>query len=208
MLAFDWSGKPLWQTALGPSAGKNRNGSGSNPSPATDGQSLFVYFKSGTLAVLDLDGKLRWKTNLQERFGKDTLYWDIGTSPVLTEKDVVMAVMHHGDSYLAAFDKLTGEMHWKVARNYQTPDRRRPQLRHADGHPAAGQGGAAGVGREAPDRARCGRWKGALVVRRLQSASKRNWLAVASPVIAGDVAVVPYGRGNALHGIRLGGRAT
>ena len=32
-LAFDWSGKPLWQTTFGPErAGKNRNGSGANPS--------------------------------------------------------------------------------------------------------------------------------------------------------------------------------
>jgi outer membrane protein assembly factor BamB len=32
-----------------------------------------------------------------------------------------------------------------------------------------------------------------------------NWVCVASPVIAGDIAVVPYGRGAELHGIKLGG---
>ena len=152
VLALDWSGKPLWQNTFGREReGKNRAGSGANPSPATDGHSLAVYFKSGTLAVLDLDGKLRWKTNLQERFGKDTLNWDIGTSPVLTEKDVVIAVMHHGNSYLAAFDKLTGELHWKVARDYQTPDRGRPQLCLAVGFPPPGQRGPAGLGRDPSD---------------------------------------------------------
>src|SRR3954470_23894543 len=44
VLAFDWAGKPLWQTAFGPEkAGRHRNGSGSNASPATDGKSVFVY---------------------------------------------------------------------------------------------------------------------------------------------------------------------
>ena len=63
-LAFDWSGKQLWQTAVGAeSPGKHRNGFGSNPSPVTDGQSLFVYFKSGTLAALEFDGKIRWQAN-------------------------------------------------------------------------------------------------------------------------------------------------
>src|SRR5688572_26750575 len=84
VLAFDWEGKALWQTPLGPeNPGKHRNGSGSNPSPATDGNGLFVYFKSGTLAALELNGKLRWQTNLVERYGRDTLFWDHGTSPVL-----------------------------------------------------------------------------------------------------------------------------
>src|SRR5688572_8482012 len=106
VLAFDWSGKPLWQTKLGPErAGKHRNGSGSNASPATDGKAVFVYFKSGALAALELDGKVRWQTNLVERFGPDTLYWDHGTSPVLTEKHVIMARMHNGGSRVAAFDK-------------------------------------------------------------------------------------------------------
>src|SRR5919109_490521 len=95
VLAFDWSGKPLWLTTLGPEqAGKHRNGSGSNPSPATDGKGIFVYFKSGNFAALELDGTVRWQTNLVERFGRDTLFWDHGTSPVLTEKWVIMAHMH------------------------------------------------------------------------------------------------------------------
>src|SRR5512133_2230049 len=48
LLAFDWSGKQLWQTRLGgENAGRHRNGSGSNPSPITDGTGVFVMFKSG-----------------------------------------------------------------------------------------------------------------------------------------------------------------
>ncbi len=82
VLAFDWSGEQLWRTTFGPEdPGKNRNGSGSNASPATDGQGVFVYFKSGTLAALELDGTVRWQTNLCERFGTDTLFGTMALRP-------------------------------------------------------------------------------------------------------------------------------
>lgn len=52
VLAFNWAGKPLWQTTFGlEQVGRHRNGSGSNPSPAADGSGLFAYFKSGTLVA-------------------------------------------------------------------------------------------------------------------------------------------------------------
>jgi outer membrane protein assembly factor BamB len=58
LLAFDWEGKLLWTTKFGAEdAGKHRNGSGCNASPVTDGEAVFVYFKSGTLAAVELDGR-------------------------------------------------------------------------------------------------------------------------------------------------------
>src|SRR6266568_1294763 len=86
-----WEGEQVWKKPFGKeNSGRHRNGSGSNASPATDGKAAFVYFKSGTFAALELDGKVRWQTNLVDRFGPDTLYWDHGTSPVLTGNYVVM----------------------------------------------------------------------------------------------------------------------
>ena len=35
---------------------------------------------------------------------------------------------------------------------------------------------------------------------------KKNWVVVGSQVVAGDVAIVPYGRGTHLAGIKLGGK--
>lgn len=206
VLALDFSGKFLWQTTIGPERpGKSNNGSGCNSSPATDFQHVFVYFKSGNLAGLDLSGKLLWKTNLQERFGKDTLYWDIGTSPVLTEKDVVVAVMHHGGSYLAAFDKLTGDLHWKVARDYQTPTEgdhsyATPILIHENGKEALLVWGAEHLSaHDAVDGSTI--WS----VGGFNPKHHNNWVCVASAVVSGEIAVVPYGRNTQLHGIKLGG---
>ena len=53
VLAFNLDGKLEWLRTFGPqSAGSHRNGSGSNPSAVTDGKSIFVRFKSGTVAGL------------------------------------------------------------------------------------------------------------------------------------------------------------
>jgi outer membrane protein assembly factor BamB len=206
VLAFDWDGKQLWQTALGAErAGKNAHGSGSNPSPVTDGHAIFVYFKSGDLAALDFEGKVLWRANLVERYGRDTLYWDYGSSPVQTEKDVVIARMHHGESYVAAFDKATGALHWKVARNYSTPiegdhSYATPILiRHEGREALLILGGEHLTAHDAADGSiiwSCGDFN---------PQAKSNWVPVGSPVVAGNVAVVPYARGMRLHGIRLGG---
>ncbi|MCE9608355.1 MAG: PQQ-binding-like beta-propeller repeat protein [Planctomycetia bacterium] len=210
VLCYGPDGKEKWRTLFDEEKpGKHRNGSGSNASPVADGKGIFIFFKSGTLAAVELDGKVRWKTNLVERFGPDTLFWDHGTSPVLTEKFVVMTRMHHGESWLAAFDKATGEMAWKVARNYTTPvecdhgyttplviqHQGKESLlvwgaEHLTIHDAADGRASWSCGNFNPD-------------------ANKLWPAIATPVIVGDMAVIAYGRNDRglprLYGIRLSG---
>ena len=195
VLAFDMKGTLLWQTPLGTErAGKHRNGSGSNASPATDGQSVFVYFKSGNLAALDFDGKIRWQTNLVEAFGPDTLYWDHGTSPVVTDKYVVMARMHHGESWLAGFDKTTGALRWKEARNYETPTENdhsyaTPIVVRRDGNESLLVWGGEHLTLHDPANGKV-LW----AAHGFNPSGGKNWPSVASPVVVGDVAVVVHGR--------------
>jgi outer membrane protein assembly factor BamB len=210
VLAFDWAGQRLWQTDLGvETPGRHRNGSGSNPSPVTDGQRLFVAFKSGNLAALDLDGKLLWQTDLAGKFGPVKLFWDFGTSPTVTEKFVIMARMHEGDSWLAAFDKQTGELRWKTARNYPTPREvdngyTTPLvIRHAGREALLTWGAQHLTAHDAADGKllwSCGGFN---------PDSTPLWPAVASPVVVGDMAIVCFGRADKgaprLHGIKLGG---
>jgi outer membrane protein assembly factor BamB len=213
VLAFDWAGKQIWQTTFGQeNAGKHRNGSGSNPSPATDGKSVFVYFKSGTFAALDFIGKIRWQTNLVQAFGPDTLYWDHGISPVLSEKYAIMVRMHNGESWVAAFDKSTGELRWKIPRNYETPVEgdhgySTPLLLHRNGKEVLLVWGGQHVtlhdvsnGKEL--------WT---FGDSFNPESKPNWPTVASMVVAGDIAIVPFGRADRgqprLHGIKLSERS-
>jgi len=212
VLSFDWSGKQLWQKQLGSEiAGKHQNGSGSNPSATTDGSAVFVFFKSGNFAALEFDGSVRWKTNLFERYGKDNRFWDFGTSPVLTKKDVVIAEMHDGESWLAAFDKVTGKVSWKIPRNFKTPVEGSQGystpivFSHKGMETLLVWGGHHLTAHDASDGKTiwsCGNFN---------PEGTRFWPTVASPVISGTgtVAVVPCGRADRrqprLHGIKLGG---
>jgi len=207
VLCYDTQGKELWRKLLGKERpGKNPHASGSNPSPVTDGKHIVAYFKSGTLACFTLDGQEKWKVNLQKKYGKDTLWWDLGTSPVLVGNRVIVAVVQAGDSYLAAFDINSGNVAWKTARQYQCPVEcdqtySTPQVAHVDDRDVLITWGADHLtGHDAATGKllwECGAFN---------PDGHGNWRTIASPTVAGDVAVVPFGRGKFLRGVRLGGQ--
>ena len=117
LLSLSKDGKTHWEKPFGKERpGKNAKASGSNSSPVTDGKNVYVYFKSGDLACVTQSGETVWDLNIQQKYGEDTLWWDLGTSPVLTEKAVVIAVMQTGPSFLVALDKSTGKELWKADR--------------------------------------------------------------------------------------------
>lgn len=211
-ICFDRTGKEVWRRELGAEKpGKHKKATGCNSSPLTDGTHVWVYYKSGELAALNLtDGAPVWKTNIQQQFGEDTLWWDLGTSPVLTSKAVVIAVMQTGPSYLAAFDRETGSLLWKqdrmldapeeAAQSYSTPvvvagsaDKGEPAemlvvlgADHVTAHDAA-------TGREI--------WR----VGGLNPTGHKYFRSIASPVVAGDLVIAPYARGETITAIRRGG---
>ena len=212
ILCIDRAGKECWRQQLGDiRPGKHKKATGCNSSPVTDGDHVWVYFKSGELACLSLtDGAIVWKTNLQEQFGEDTLWWDLGTSPVLTKQAVVVAVMQTGPSYLVAFDRETGAVLWKhdrmldapeeAAQSYSTPlvvagnaDWNEPTemlivlgADHVTAHDAID-------GREI--------WR----VGGLNPEGDKFFRSIASPVVAGEFVIAPYARGKTVTAIRRGG---
>lgn len=210
VLSYNLDGTERWRTVFSKeNAGKHRNGSGSNASPVTDGSGVFVYFKSGTFAAVELDGKVRWKTDLVQLYGKDTLFWDHGTSPVLTKKHVVMARMHQGESWLAAFDKVSGQLAWKVARNYTTPT----ECDHGYTTPLviqyAGKESILVWGAEHVTIHDSADGKVVWTCGDFNPEGNKLWPAIATPVIVDDTAIIAYGRNDRgiprLHGIRLTG---
>jgi len=205
VLSFSMSGEKNWQTKIGPERkGRHLNGSGSNPSVVTDGKNLYALFKSGNLACLNFDGKIIWKNDLSS-YGKDTLYWDFGTSPILTSKHLIVALMRKGNSWLLAFDPKTGAVAWEKERNYKTP----PECDHSYATPTLieHKGKEAilvwGAERLSAHSAKNGEmyW----VSTGFNPKQKKNWVVVGSQVVVGDIAIVPYGRGTHMKGVRMGG---
>ncbi len=207
VLCFNWSGDQLWAVQIGDeSAGKHRKGSGCNPSPVTDGERVYVYFKSGDFAALDFEGNIVWHHNLQEMFGEDTLWWDLGTSPIRTSQHVVVTCMHSGPSYLAAFDPASGDLVWKQDRNLGAPEEAAQSYStpvictgpndeetivvvgadHVTAHVAA-------TGEEL--------WR----IGDMNPEENHYFRSISSPVAEGDVVVAPYARGESVTAIRLGG---
>lgn len=202
------TGEILWRREVGQEKpGKHKKGSGCNPSPVTDGKHIFVYFKSGDFAALDLKGNIVWHKNLQKEYGEDTLWWDLGTSPVLTEKHVVITVMQSqpSPSYLAAFNKETGEVVWKVLRELGAPEEAAqsystPVVTHHEGQEILVTVGADFVTAHA---AADGKelWR----VGSLNPEQNKYFRSIASAAVVGDMVVAPYSRGEMLYGIKLGG---
>lgn len=207
VLCVSNSGKELWRAVLGAERpGKHKKGSGSNPSPVTDGEKIFVYYKSGEFAALDWDGKILWRQNLQTEYGEDTLWWDLGTSPVLTSKYVVIACMQSGPSYVAAFDKGTGKAVWKVDRTLNAPEEAAQSYSTPVVTTYQGQEQIVVLG---ADHVTCHQaetgeelWR----VGGLNPGQERFFRSIASPVITGDIVIAPYARGKSLTAIRMGGR--
>ena len=208
LLAFDPSGKPLWQTEFSQeNPGKHRNGSGCNASPVSDGTNIFVYFKSGTLAAVSPAGKILWQTDIVERFGQATLYWDHGTSPVLTTGHVILARMHNGESWVAAFDKTNGDLTWKTERNYQTPQ----EGDHGYATPLiirhAGQETILTWGAEHLTMHNAADGKLVWSCGNFNPDAEKLWPSISTPVIVDHTAVIAFGRNDRgkprLHGIKL-----
>ncbi|MBM3821294.1 MAG: hypothetical protein FJ404_00125 [Verrucomicrobia bacterium] len=92
------------------------------PSPATDGERVFVLFGSYGLVALDAGGRLLW----ERRMGPFQDEYGAGSSPVIAGGMVVVQQDHDTDSFLAAYDRKTGHERWRTSRpdavrSYSTP---------------------------------------------------------------------------------------
>lgn len=212
-ICFDRAGKEIWRRSLGAEkVGKHAKATGCNPSPVTDGKHVWVYFKSGELAALDLaTGAVAWQENLQEKFGEDTLWWDLGTSPVLTKDAVVVAVMQTGPSYLAAFGRTDGKLLWKHDRNLDAPEEAAQSYstplvvkgEEKFGEPAEVifvLGADHVTAHDAADGHELWRVGG------LNPAGEKYFRSIASPVVADDLVIAPYARGSTLTAVKRGGK--
>ena len=119
------SGRLNWQTELhrGELASLTPRGSPASPTPACDGQHVFMVCPTnGTLSVsaVDLTGRVVWQRDAGPYFSK----WGYSSSPAIYKSLVIVAADNKGSrinrlmgaSYLAALHRQSGEVVWRVHR--------------------------------------------------------------------------------------------
>ncbi len=116
------TGQTLWQRQIPAEATRTYPRSGhAAPTPLTDGQMIYAFFDSPGLIALDNEGTVRWQVEL----GPFSNPYNMASSPVLCGKNVVMNCDHQGESFIAAFDRATGDEQWRTPRDgglhYATP---------------------------------------------------------------------------------------
>ena len=97
-------------------------GSPATPTPACNGQQVFVFFGSYGLLCYDTSGQLLWEKRMgpfQDEFGA-------ASSPILVDDKVILNEDHDIDSYITAISQKSGETVWKTprseaTRSYSTP---------------------------------------------------------------------------------------
>ncbi len=120
------TGALLWSKTVAetlPLEGHHRDHGFVSFSPMTDGQKLWANFGSQGLHCFDLDGHSLWQAelgpyNMRAQFGE-------GGSLALADDLIIVVKDHEGQSYIAAFNKDTGERIWQEDRdeasNWTTP---------------------------------------------------------------------------------------
>lgn len=127
LLCFDRAtGNRVWETEVHASGAmrKNPKSTGASGTPACDGERLYISFANNstiTTSALGLDGKILWQTKVSDY----VIHQGYGASPTLYRSLVLVAADHNNGGAVAALDRKTGAIVWKVVRpkapNYCSP---------------------------------------------------------------------------------------
>lgn len=89
-----------------------KTNSPASPSPASDGEAVYVFFGDFGLLAYGMDGEERWRLPL----GPFNNVNGHGSSPIVVDGLVILICDQDTDSYLLAVDKRTGKIRWKTPR--------------------------------------------------------------------------------------------
>ena len=118
------TGEILWeQTAYEgvPITNRHTKSSHANPTPATDGKYLVVFFGSQGLFCYDLDGQLIWKKDLGRLnagpFTDPDVEWGMAASPIIYKDRIIVQCDVVEQSFIASFDLHSGNEIWRQNRD-------------------------------------------------------------------------------------------
>jgi outer membrane protein assembly factor BamB len=125
-------GKVRWQKTVATGDREKGRNNMASPSPVTDGKSVFSLFGTGDLAAYDFSGKELWTRNLAKDYGKFSINWLYGSSPLLYNGKLYIEVIQrtpvpsdysqalddkpNRDSFLLCLDPQSGKDIWRQLR--------------------------------------------------------------------------------------------
>jgi outer membrane protein assembly factor BamB len=83
-----------------------------SPTPAADGENVYVFFQDFGLISYDRHGRERWHVPL----GPFNNAYGMASSPIVADDLVVLVCDQSTDSFMIAVDKDTGRLRWRVGR--------------------------------------------------------------------------------------------
>jgi outer membrane protein assembly factor BamB len=211
---FLWSidrtkGTVLWKRPLGGGNHQERKQNMSSPSPVTDGKRVWVMTGTGILKAFDFDGKELWNRDIQKDYGRFGLNWGYGSSPLLVGDALYVQVLHgmrtDDPSYVLRIEAATGKTLWRVERpthaRFESPDAYTTPalLKYGTASEVVVTGGDAVTGHDPATGKEL--WR----ANSLNPDNDGSYRIVASPVVHGDLIVVPS-RERPLLVLKAGGR--
>ena len=106
------NGEILWKDSISPHIFYELHAINTfaNPTVASDGEKVFVYFPNYGLIAYDVNGTRRWDVQHHETFGREE-----GTiSPVVLDSLIILNINCHGDPRILALSSETGDTIWVV----------------------------------------------------------------------------------------------
>lgn len=119
LLSFDrGNGKQLWETPVPFDRWEHIHTKNSHASatPVTDGELVYASFGQQGVMATNLEGTLVWHNKAEDL---DNYHGSAG-SPILYKETVIIYQDHRGASFVAAFDKHSGEIIWRTERDTGT----------------------------------------------------------------------------------------
>ncbi|MCP4450282.1 MAG: PQQ-binding-like beta-propeller repeat protein, partial [Planctomycetes bacterium] len=113
------TGTLLWEKTacqVKPHQGHHGDHGFSSFSPVTDGEYVWAFFGSRGLYCYDVNGKKVWSKELPQMA---TMFGE-GGSPCVAGNAVIVVSDQQGESFIFAFEKKTGDLLWKKARDEPT----------------------------------------------------------------------------------------
>jgi len=126
------TGKVRWQKAVAKGDREKGRNNMASPSPVTDGKTVFIMFGTGELAAFDFAGNQLWARNLAKEYGRLSINWLYGSSPMLYKQKLYVEVLQRSpvpsdyrdavdekperESFLLCLDPASGKNLWRHVR--------------------------------------------------------------------------------------------